>query len=84
MLLQFDDLSNKVEMENSTAFSIKYMHIPLSESVSFLAVFMLVKGRPMHAEHLLLKSKLYFSNCEKSKKKTNKKTILEDFYILNF
>lgn len=83
MLLQFDDLSNKVEMENSTAFSIKYMHIPLSESVSFLAVFMLVKGRPMHAEHLLLKSKLYFSNCEKSKK-TNKKTILEDFYILNF
>ncbi len=45
-------------MENSPVFSIKYTYIPLSETVISLAAIMLVKGRPMHAEHLLQKSKL--------------------------
>lgn len=49
-------------MENLSAFSIKYMHFPLSESVISLAAFMLVKGRPMHAEHLLLIYNLYINN----------------------
>lgn len=49
-------------MENLSAFSIKYMHFPLSESVISLAAFVLVKGRPMHAEHLLLMYNFYVSN----------------------
>lgn len=46
-------------MENLSAFSIKYMHFQLSESAISLATFMLVKGRPMHAKHLLPIYNLY-------------------------